>query len=332
MRQKVLSILALLLMAATGAWAQTETLLTTIKATGTDSYSETTPGVVTVTHDNDNFDGVYGWLWYFRAGSITVVANEGYTITKCEFKQPYKPTFTVSSSPFEAKFVETHPYPEEPEDVQILCEGTDPDDNIDGFLSIDVYGYAPAPVNITPNEGAVAGEYWSTFYSASQGYTADANTTIYKGKLNGSSLTLTKVTDIAAGQAVILKSSAASITLTPAASTSSDFTGNELKGGTTVTSGYDAYTLSRGSDGTGAVGFYKFNGSLDGSKAHLEIPTSAGSRSFIGFGDDNTTGIELPALADDEAAEWYSLDGRRLSGKPARRGIYVKDGQKYIIK
>jgi hypothetical protein len=71
---------------------------------------------------------------------------------------------------------------------------------------------------------------------------------------------------------------------------------------------------------------------LDGSKAHLEIPTSAGSRSFIGFGDDNTTGIELPALADDEAAEWYSLDGRRLSGKPARKGIYVKDGQKYIIK
>ena len=138
--------------------------------------------------------------------------------------------------------------------------------------------------------------------------------------------------DIAAGQAVILKSTTGTITLTLAATTSSDFSDNDLKGGTTVTDGYDAYTLSRGNDGTGAVGFYKFSGSLDGSKAHLEIKTSAGARSFIGFGDDNTTGIELPALAEDEAAEWYSLDGRRLSGKPAHKGIYVKNGQKIIIK
>ena len=185
--------------------------------------------------------------------------------------------------------------------------------------------------NPTANEGG-DGNYWSTFYNATQGYTADASTTIYKGKLNGSSLTLTEVTDIAAGQAVILKSTTGTITLTPAATTSSNFSDNDLKGGTTVTSGYDAYTLSRGNDGTGAVGFYKFSGSLDGSKAHLEIKTSAGSRSFIGFVDDNTTGIELPALADDEAAEWYSLDGRRLSGKPARKGIYVRNGQKIIIK
>ena len=184
---------------------------------------------------------------------------------------------------------------------------------------------------VTAKEGG-DGNYWSTFYNATQAFTADASTTIYKGKLNGSSLTLTEVTDIAAGQAVILKSTKGSITLTPVATTTSDFTGNDLKGGTTVTSGYDAYTLSRGNDGTGAVGFYKFSGSLDGSKAHLEIKTSAGSRSFIGFGDNIPTAIELPALADDEAAEWYSLDGRRLSGKPARKGIYVKNGQKIIIK
>jgi hypothetical protein len=195
---------------------------------------------------------------------------------------------------------------------------------------------AYAPVAITPNsDGSATPTYWSTYYNATQGYTADENTTVYKAALNGtSSVTLTEVAgrELAAGQAVILKSTTGTITLTPAATTSSDFTGNDLKGGTTVTSGNVAYTLSRGNAGTGAVGFYKFSGSLDGSKAHLEISTSAGTRSFIGFGDDNTTGIELPALADDEAAEWYSLDGRRLSGKPARKGIYVKDGQKYIIK
>jgi len=186
---------------------------------------------------------------------------------------------------------------------------------------------------VTANPGG-DGNYWSTYYNATKSFTADENTTVYKAALNGtSSVTLTEVAgrEIPADQAVILKSTTGTITLTPA-TTTADLSDNVLKGGTTVTSGYDAYTLSRGSDGTGAVGFYKFNGSLDGNKAHLEIPTSAGTRSFIGFGDDNTTGIELPALADDEAAEWYSLDGRRLGGKPARKGIYVKDGQKYIIK
>ena len=186
-------------------------------------------------------------------------------------------------------------------------------------------------VNVTANEGAT-GEYWSTFYDASQGYTADANTTIYKGSLSGSSLQLTEVTDIAAGQAVILKSTDASITLTPAATTSSDFTGNDLKGGTTITDGYDAYTLSRGSAGSGTVGFYKFSGSLDGSKAHLEVAQSAGTRSFIGFGDGTTAIEALAATTSAEDGEWYSLDGRRLSGKPARKGIYVRNGQKFIIK
>ncbi len=79
------------------------------------------------------------------------------------------------------------------------------------------------------------------------------------------------------------------------------------------------------------MGFYKFSGSLDGSKAHLEISSAAPARSFIGIGD-GTTAIELPAVAEDEAAEWYSLDGQRLSEKPARKGVYVKNGQKIIIK
>lgn len=29
---------------------------------------------------------------------------------------------------------------------------------------------------------------------------------------------------------------------------------------------------------------------------------------------------------------WYTLDGRRLSGKPTQRGIYINNGKKYVIK
>lgn len=35
---------------------------------------------------------------------------------------------------------------------------------------------------------------------------------------------------------------------------------------------------------------------------------------------------------DRETGEWYSLDGRKLSGKPARKGLYIKDGRKTVIK
>ena len=191
-------------------------------------------------------------------------------------------------------------------------------------------------VAVTGNsDGAATPSYWATYYNGTTSYTADANTTVYKAAMNGtSSLTLTEVADIPAGNAVILKSSSVSITLTPAASTTADLSDNVLKGGTTVTSGYDAYTLSRGSEGTGTVGFYKFNGaSLDGSKAHLEIAQSAGARGFIGFGDDGTTAIEAPtATIIVEDGEIYDLTGRRIEGQPTRKGIYVKNGQKFIVK
>lgn len=195
-----------------------------------------------------------------------------------------------------------------------------------------------APVNLTANsDGAATPSYWATYYNGTTSYTADANTTVYKAAMNGtSSLTLTEVADIPAGQAVILKSSAATITLTPAASTTADLSDNVLLGGTSVTSDYDAYTLSRGADGTGTVGFYKFNGgALDGSKAHLEIPSSspAPARGFFGFGDDGTTAIEAPtATIIVEDGEIYDLMGRRIEGQPTRKGIYVKNGQKFIVK
>lgn len=44
-----------------------------------------------------------------------------------------------------------------------------------------------------------------------------------------------------------------------------------------------------------------------------------------------TTNIGTIGL-DNETGEWYSLDGRRLSGKPAKKGMYINNGKKVIIK
>ena len=134
MRNKILMTLALLLTAVTGAWAQTGTLLTTITATDKDTYSETTPGVVTVTLSNvASYSSTYGWLWGEKSGpgSVTVEAKEGYTITQCVFKQNDKTPVTITTSPFAITFANGK------------CEQSTHD--IDGVTSIEVYGNAPAP-------------------------------------------------------------------------------------------------------------------------------------------------------------------------------------------
>ncbi|MBE6266357.1 MAG: Ig domain-containing protein [Prevotella ruminicola] len=148
MIKKLLFLLVLLLTATTGTMAQTETLLTTITPTGKDTYSETTAGVVTVTLSNvRRYNVNYGWLW--SSGSVTVEAKEGYTITKCVFKQNAKTPVTITTSPFAITFADG-------ECVQ--------NDDMDGVTSIEVYGpVAPATTkySVTLKEGTEDADKWT---------------------------------------------------------------------------------------------------------------------------------------------------------------------------
>ena len=48
-------------------------------------------------------------------------------------------------------------------------------------------------------------------------------------------------------------------------------------------------------------------------------------------GSSQTTGIDTMANSR-ETDEWHSLDGRKLSGKPATKGLYIHNGNKVVIK
>lgn len=195
------------------------------------------------------------------------------------------------------------------------------------------------------------GNYWTTFYHPAVGFNISANEngvpTAYIATVSGSKVELTGIEPrgcVPAGQAVIVKTATygnGKITLTRSDDINQPSGTNHLKGGASVTPGKVAYTLSRGNGGTGTLGFYKFSGtSLDPYKAHLEIDPSSPSpaRGFFDIDDDETTGILTPPLtppligAGSSEAAWYSLDGRRLSAKPVKKGVYVRNGQKYIIK
>ena len=325
MKQKLLSILALLLMAATGAVAQTETLLTTITATGKEQANYSTANVATVSFSyTAGGSSAYfaNWGWWGYGWSATVNAAEGYTITKCIFYDDANRTATDSEAPFVVETTE--------EDKTPKVNGTPiKADTSKGIKKIEVYGYAP--FNVTANEGA-SGEYWATYYNANatQGFTADANTKVFQAALTGSQLTMTEVAnrEIPAGKAIILKSSSSSITLT-AATTSATLEGNQLVGtATDIANPGNAYVLNKGTNG---VGFYKLSstGTIGANKAYLTY--SAGAPSFLNFVEGNVTGIEMPkAETTNSDAEVYDLQGRRVANPT--KGLYIVNGKKFVIK
>ncbi len=76
--------------------------------------------------------------------------------------------------------------------------------------------------------------------------------------------------------------------------------------------------------------YFKLSGITAGDKA-------AGVRSFVldfGGDDGETTGIMNVqcSMFNVQSDNWYSLDGRKLAGKPAQKGIYIYNGKKVIIK
>ena len=137
--------LALLITAVTGAWAQTETLLTTITATGTEQASYSTANVATVSFSNlpDNSSHYTdNWGWWGYGFTATVTAAEGYTITKCVFYDNDGASATDSTDPF---IVETEEQDKKPK-VNGATFGAY---TSAGIKKIEVYGY------VTPADPAV---------------------------------------------------------------------------------------------------------------------------------------------------------------------------------
>jgi hypothetical protein len=183
--------------------------------------------------------------------------------------------------------------------------------------------------------------YWCTYYNQTNfSLQVSSGVTIYKAKVSDDKkkVILTEVAGntITVGQAVVLRSGSASISLSEKLEAAGDYSGNELKGGSTVPDDYDAYTLADQDDASMSkkLGFYKFNGtSLNASKAHLELPQESSARGYLGFDDnDGSTAIEAPeVVSGSDDGEIYDLMGRKVVGLP-KKGIYVKQGRKFIVK
>lgn len=72
-------------------------------------------------------------------------------------------------------------------------------------------------------------------------------------------------------------------------------------------------------------------GTLSAGKCYL-TPSASLTRSASLVMSEGTTAIKDPLREVFEDSHWYTLDGRRLQGPPTRKGIYIVNGKKVVIK
>jgi len=203
----------------------------------------------------------------------------------------------------------------------------------------------PGPSKPVDNGGTITLETtanmagWRTFYDASQGYTADENTTVYVATANASDkVTLTDIggKDIPAGTPVVLKTTAASHKMTLTKATVDAYTGaNELKVTTVGTPVTDVYRL--GYKAANGIGFYKYSAASPAAGiVYVVNVTSASEYLPLDVEDaDITTGIAAIengqwSMVNGQSKQVYNLNGQRVS-QPTK-GLYIVNGKKVIVK
>ncbi len=75
-------------------------------------------------------------------------------------------------------------------------------------------------------------------------------------------------------------------------------------------------------------------GTIPENGVYLELQAQKSrSRGVLSIGDDGTTGIQqIENGLNLEKSGWYTLDGRRLESAPTRKGLYINNGKKVVIK
>ena len=150
---------------------------------------------------------------------------------------------------------------------------------------------------------------------------------------------------IPADEAVVLKGETGEYSFVEAATTAEPVTGNLLRGYDPATDAsatttapaegdYRYYMLSTNANGQNA-GFYYANDEgtafeCMAHKAYLALPAAASVRSYpFNAGQDSGVGIIHYQLS---VINYFDLKGRKFSGRPMKKGIYIRNGRKEVVR
>ena len=204
--------------------------------------------------------------------------------------------------------------------------------------------YTPATINAVAEAGS--SEYYATF-SSSYGNMALTGTDlkIYDVTVDGNKLNLTQHTGnlVAQGEGVLVKASAAEITVAPTnEEVTADVYGTStllvatpgIKQEVTPETGFKLYRLTYNKPSTHeGLGFFSTtSGNIQAQpgKAYLKVQTTQ-SASLKGFLiNPQPTGVEAIGVDADCDNTIYDLNGRRVENPS--NGIYIQNGKKIFVK
>jgi hypothetical protein len=142
------------------------------------------------------------------------------------------------------------------------------------------------------------------------------------------------------------------VTINATAPTAVTFANNANAGGDCKFVGqYSPFSIGDTSNGTfdgdlneilmlgsgSTLGYSKNARTLKTFRCHFFVPANenvqAASDFVLDFGDGSITGI-TSITADQRSTDGatYTLDGRKLNGKPTAKGVYIQNGRKVVIK
>lgn len=155
-------------------------------------------------------------------------------------------------------------------------------------------------------------------------------------------LTMTQAGQVPAGEGLMLRGTADGTYFVPIIDAAAPLAGNLMVGLTTATSvnttdgSKTNFILSKQKN---VIGWYPLAAAytLRAKSAYLQLVTDDvfGARAItMDFGDGETTGIatitnDRESMADDA---WYTVDGKKLDGQPVKKGLYIHNGRKTVIK
>lgn len=189
-----------------------------------------------------------------------------------------------------------------------------------------IINHRTIPAEVIAEKFTSEGQTYATFNDASESFLAPQGIVAYIiTGVSGNSVTVKAVSYIKAGIPVLLQKTSTS---TETEETTDDiFATNILKyAERDLTSNGGQYVLYKNE-------FVKATGSITSGKCYLEPMGTffAGTRGFsIAGGAEGTTAIS-DAVADSDHSEWFDLQGRKIE-KPSKKGLYIRDGKKIVVK
>ena len=138
--------------------------------------------------------------------------------------------------------------------------------------------------------------------------------------LNGNTLTTQVVSYIPKGVPVlVMKASGTTQAIDP-----NEVSSNMLQYATSdVNADGTTYILYNGE-------YVRATGTIPTGKCYLKLNKPSGAR-ILTIGNNNGTTSISNFNADTETDRWFDLNGQRIS-KPQKKGLYIKNGKKIVVK